>query len=49
MEVNIKKTLPQMTLKPAGIVGNIHIKSGFGTQNQDEYFTPTGEKYDRTN
>lgn len=25
---------------PAGIVGNIHIKSGFGTQNQDEYFTP---------
>lgn len=26
--------------EPAGIVGNIHIESGFGTQNQDEYFTP---------
>lgn len=41
MELNIKQNITTDDfLKPAGIVGNIHIKSGFGTQNQDEYFTP---------
>lgn len=41
MELNIKQNIiADDFLTPAGIFGNIHIKSGFGTQNQDEYFTP---------
>ena len=40
METDFRHNLMKQSM-PAGIVDNVQIiKSGFGTQNQDEYFTP---------